>query len=524
MRPSRRRARHSTTTKSRGYYRYPAPAAPRTHRDHHHYLRRANVKNLSRILAGLSFMSPGMVLAASADGHTNHLDLTGHWVGITAIAIFVIAYALVMAEEFTHLRKSKPVILAAGIIWALIAWVYASQGFTHEAEQAVRHNLLEYAELMLFLLVAMAYINAMEERNVFEALRSWLVSRGFGFRQLFWITGLLAFFISPVADNLTTALLMCAVVMAVGGDQSKFVLLAAINIVVAANAGGAFSPFGDITTLMVWQKNIQTPQGAVDFWSFFHLFIPSLVNWVVPAAIMSFAVPEGRPTAGRESVRMKRGAKRVIFFFLLTITTAVCFHNFLYLPPVVGMLTGLGYLQVFGFFLRKTVHRDHPEPAEDTEHASQFGTPMAFDVFRTVARAEWDTLLFFYGVVLCVGGLGFIGYLHKASHVMYVDWGATHANITVGLLSAIVDNIPVMFAVLTMMPDMPMGHWLLVTLTAGVGGSLLSIGSAAGVALMGQARGVYTFFGHLKWAPAVALGYAASIATHLWLNARMFTG
>ncbi|HHO69025.1 MAG TPA: sodium:proton antiporter, partial [Gammaproteobacteria bacterium] len=139
-----------------------------------------------------------------------------------------------------------------------------------------------------------------------------------------------------------------------------------------------------------------------------------------------------------------------------------------------------------------------------------------------LARAEWDTLLFFYGVVLCVGGLGFIGYLELISRVMYTDLGATGANVLIGVLSAVIDNIPVMFAVLTMNPDMAPGQWLLVTLTAGVGGSLLSIGSAAGVALMGQARGSYTFFSHLKWTPAIALGYAASIAVHLWINAAYF--
>jgi NhaD family Na+/H+ antiporter len=406
----------------------------------------------------------------------------------------------------------------------------------HAAKEMVQHNLLEYAELMLFLLVAMTYINAMDERNVFEKLRSWLVAKGFGFRQLFWITGVLAFFISPVADNLTTALLMCAVVLAVGDSNTKFVLLACINIVVAANAGGAFSPFGDITTLMVWQKNVQTAQGPVDFWAFFALFIPSLVNWLVPAAIMHFAVPNEHPHGGGESVEMKRGAKRIIALFLLTIVTAVSFHNFLHMPPVVGMLTGLAYLQFFGFFLKKTYSREHQNPTNgdliEMEHDGQMGDMVAFDVFNKVARAEWDTLLFFYGVVLCVGGLGFIGYLALASEVMYTQWGAalglsasmnaTPANVAVGALSAIVDNIPVMFAVLTMMPEMSMGQWLLVTLTAGVGGSLLSIGSAAGVALMGQARGKYTFFGHLKWAPVIALGYAASILAHIWVNAGSF--
>ncbi len=456
-------------------------------------------------------------LGVAAEAEPQRLDLTTHWVGFTALVIFVLAYVLVMAEEFTHLRKSKPVIIAAGLIWAIIGWIYVQNGTPHEAEHAVRHNLLEYAELMLFLLVAMSYINAMEERRVFDALRAWLVRSGFGFRSLFWITGTLAFFISPVADNLTTALLMCAVVLAVGGDNSRFVTLACINIVVGANAGGAFSPFGDITTLMVWQK------GIVDFWTFFALFIPSAVNYLVPAAIMHFAVPNVKPDVSGEPVLMKRGARRIIVLFLLTIATAVSFHNFLHLPPVIGMLTGLGYLQLFGFYLKKTVAKDMSGRSDNAEHDDQLGSPVAFDVFSNVARAEWDTLLFFYGVVLCVGGLGFIGYLGMASELMYTGWGATNANIAVGILSAIVDNIPVMFAVLTMNPDMSTGQWLLVTLTAGVGGSLLSIGSAAGVALMGQARGKYTFFGHLKWAPAIALGYIASIAVHMMVNSRYFT-
>ncbi len=473
-----------------------------------------NQNLFNRILATiLLLVMPGITMASETS--TEILDLTNHWVGFVSIGIFIIAYLFVMAEEFTHLRKSKPVILGAGLIWGIIGWFYATNGMTHTVEHAVRHNLLEYAELMLFLLVAMTYINAMEERRVFDALRAWLVRSGFGFRALFWITGILAFFISPIADNLTTALLMCAVVLAVGGDNSRFVTIACVNIVVSANAGGAFSPFGDITTLMVWQK------GIVEFWTFFNLFIPSAVNFLVPAAIMHFAVPDVKPDASGEDVVMQRGAKRIIFLFLATIATAVSFHNFLHLPPVIGMLTGLSYLQLFGYFLKKTHAKHHSKP-DNVEHDASMGT-VAFDVFSPVARAEWDTLFFFYGVVLCVGGLGFIGYLGMASEMMYTGWGATNANIAVGVLSAIVDNIPVMFAVLTMNPDMSTGQWLLVTLTAGVGGSLLSVGTAAGVALMGQARGQYTFFGHLKWTPAIAAGYIASIYVHMWVNAEYFT-
>ena len=453
---------------------------------------------------------------ASAEGGS-HLDLTSNWVGYASLVIFMVAYGFVMAEEYTHMRKSKPVLLAAGVIWGIIAWVYASHGFTHAAEAAVRHNILEYAELFLFLLVAMTYINAMEERLVFETLRNKIVCTGFSLRKIFWLTGFLAFIISPIADNLTTALLMCAVVMAIGKDNPKFVGLACINIVVAANAGGAFSPFGDITTLMVWQK------GTVSFWTFFNLFIPSVVNWVVPAVIMSFAIPDDKPTSCELNVSMKRGAVVVMALFLMTIVTAVSFHNFLYLPPVMGMMTGLSYLKIYGYYLKKT-HKTKGEAHRRRrgEQGEEVGDMISFDVFRNIARAEWDTLMFFYGVILCVGGLGFIGYLSMVSELMYTGWGATNANIMVGILSAIVDNIPVMFAVLAMSPEMSTGQWLLATLTAGVGGSMLSIGSAAGVALMGQSRGLYTFGGHLKWMPVIALGYAASIYCHMLVNSSLF--
>lgn len=469
-------------------------------------------------MQNILFMTATLLLTALpcwASGEAVPSNLTGTLYGIIALFLFIAAYALVIFEEQLHLRKSKPVIVAAGIIWILVAISYKSLGQPDAAHAAILHNLTEYTELFLFLLAAMTYINAMEERKVFDALRSWLVSRGFTLRTLFWLTGALAFVISPVADNLTTALLMGAVALAVGGANRRFVVVACINIVVAANAGGAFSPFGDITTLMVWQK------GRVQFAEFFAIFIPSLINWLVPAVIMSFSVAKEKPAGGESTVRMKTGARRIMLLFLATIVTAVSFHNFLHLPPAVGMMLGLGYLSFFAYYLKRIEHRlsSGDSPLDITGHNSG----EKFDLFRKIARAEWDTLLFFYGVILCVGGLGQFGYLATTSNLMYNGLGHTTANVLVGVLSAIVDNIPVMFAVLTMDPQMSHGQWLLVTLTAGVGGSLLSIGSAAGVALMGSAKGIYTFGSHLRWTWAIALGYAASIIAHLVINARMFT-
>ena len=474
-------------------------------------------------LMGVS-VPPDVSAAVSSPGSV--ADLTGTWTGILALVVFVIAYLLIISEETIRLRKSKPIMVAAGFIWMLVGIAYIQQGDTLGAGVAFKHDLLEFGELFLFLLAAMTYINTMEERGVFDILRDWLVIRGFSFRKIFWLTGLVAFCLSPIADNLTTALLMATVVISVGGGNNKFVAIACINIVVAANAGGVFSPFGDITTLMVWQKNI------IDFTGFFALFVPAVVNWLVVALILSFAVPNVQPEPLEARAKLKHGALIVVALFLFTITMAVTGHNILKLPPVAGMMTGLGFLKLFGYYLQRRDERfayglkaglmstalaidSKPEDKVETVRPT-------YDIYRNLQRAEWDSLMFFYGIIMCVGGLGAFGYLAIGSELMYGGLGPTTANILVGVASAIVDNIPVMFAVLEMYPEMNHGQWLLVTLTAGVGGSLLSIGSAAGVAVMGQARGIYTFFAHLKWIWAIALGYAASIATHMWLNADAF--
>lgn len=438
---------------------------------------------------------------------SSSIDLTGNQFGLVGLGIFVVAYALVVTEDLIHLRKSKPVILAAGLIWICTALAYSTVEGVESTflEKQSLHHVSEFGALFLFLMVAMTYISAIAERNVFLRINAWLVSAGYGLRTIFWVTGALAFVISPIADNLTTALLMGAVVVTVGRGNPKFIALACTNVVVAANAGGAFSPFGDITTLMVWQK------GKVQTLEFMAILVPSLVNWLIPAVVMMFAVPKKRPEPVTENVELKQGWLIVIVLFLCTIATAVSFHMFLHLPPFLGMTTGLTYFMLYGYWRRMAARKyEKAEPV---------------DVLKNVAEVEWDTLLFFFGVIMCVGGLSELGYLRITSEYLYGELGATTANIGVGVASAVLDNVPVMFAVLGMDPVMStdpaesLYQWLLVTLTAGVGGSMLSVGSAAGVALMGSARGSYTFTAHLKWAPVVALGYVGSIYVHYLLNA-----
>ena len=437
------------------------------------------------------------------------LALTAHPVGLAALALFVIAYLFVVLEERLQLRKSKPVMLAAALIWLLIA-AYAESstavapGF---AAEAFRHVFLEFCELFFFLIVAMSFVGAIGERNVFEALRAELVSRGLSYRTLFWLTGIISFFMSAALDNLTTALIMSGVILAIGAGNVRFVTLAFINLVVAANAGGAWSAFGDITTLMVWQAK------RVEFFEFFRIFLPSLVNWLIPAVCMSLSLPTGHPPSGRDDADVKYGGWFICGLFAFTVAFTVAAKQFLHMPPVFGMMTGFGLLKLQGYFIRRH---------ETCRGASDAGEP--YNVFKIIARAEWDTLLFFYGVLLCVGGLAQLGFMQLASQHLYGDLGFTWGNVAMGVLSAVVDNIPIMYAVLQMAPAMDHGQWLLITLTCGVGGSLLSVGSAAGVALMGVSRGQYSFFGHLKWTWAIMLGYIASILVHLWLNASHFGG
>jgi len=443
-----------------------------------------------------------LAVPAYAEELPARLDLTHHPVGYLALLIFFVAYGFVAIEKAIQLRKSKPVMLAAGLIWALLGFVYAMHGESAALERAAKHVLLDYGELMLFLVVAITYVNTMKERRVFDALRSRLVSRRLSYRQLFWLIGGLSFVFGPLIDNLTTALVMGAVVVAVGVGNYQFIVLGCVIIVIAANAGGVFSPFGDITSLMVWQK------GKLQFAEFFHLFLPALVNFLIPAVFMHFRVPKGMPEAEGDVRKLKPGGAIVIWLFAATLVTAVCFKSFFNLPPAMGMMLGLGYLQMYGYFLQRLAERrnDHE---------------LAFDSLREMRRVEWDTLLFFFGIIFAVAGLGVAGYLGQLSNYLYGDLGPTSANIAVGLLGAAFDNIPLMFAVLTMNPEMSSGQWMLVTLSTGVGGSLVSIGTAAGVVLMGLVRNHYTFFNHLRWAPAIALGYVASIATHLWLNAAL---
>ncbi|GAB6049138.1 sodium:proton antiporter NhaD [Methyloparacoccus murrellii] len=459
---------------------------------------------------------PTISLGDSPDSNV-HLDLTHTWAGYFALTTITLAYIFAMLEDVTYLRKSKPMLLGASMIWIAILVTYRQHGGTHIAVKAFEENLLAYMELLLFIMVSMTYLNAMEDMKVFDALRIRLVQLDLSYRALFWVTGILIFLISSVINGLTAGLLMGAVIVAVGRDNPTFVSLACINVVVACNAGGSFSPLGGISTLFVWQGNV------LKFTQFLTLFLPCLINFLIPATLMSMAVPPGKPDISIEHIELPRGTKRIISLFGLTIALTVIFNMALELPPVAGMMAGFSLLQFFEFYLMKTAHQELGDmPNITTEFLEEEQRKRSYAIFEKAGRLEWDTLLFFYGAMMGIGGLGFIGYLDMASSWLYGQHSVTLANILIGLSSAFVDNGTLMFAVLSMRPDLSQGQWLLVTLTLGVGGSLLAIGSAPGIGLLGLSKGKYTFASHMKWCPAILLGYLAAIGTHFLVNARYF--
>ncbi len=428
-------------------------------------------------------------MTRAVEGHA--IDLAVEPFGWLLLAIFIVGYYFIAAEEKYEINKAKPALFTGTLLFMLMGGYYAFNGLNMAPfETEIAHLILEIAEIFFFLFVAMTYIEALIERGVFNALKSKLILKGYGFKQLFWVTGTLAFFISPVADNLTTALILSTVLITINKTNKAFLVPSAINVVVAANAGGAWSPFGDITTLMAWTAN----KGS--FIDFIFLFPASFLGWIVTAYLLSRFVPDEHPNKeddeAADNIQILKGGKVIIAMGVFTIATAVVSKQVMHLPPMWGMLFGLSILKLYAYKLK--VH--HKEDIR---------------IYSSVSKIENDTLLFFFGILAAVGALHFAGFLGHAVK-LYDMFDPTVVNVGVGFLSAIVDNVPVMSAVLKANPDIPLSQWLLVTLTAGVGGSLISFGSAAGVGVMGKLKGVYTFGSHMKLAWTILVGYIISVA------------
>jgi len=375
-------------------------------------------------------------------------DLTGTWVGYATVVIFVIGYYFVANEEKYKLDKSVPALFIGIFSFLVIAiYYYFNDLNIHLVHDESEKVILEIAEIFFFLFVAMTYIESLLHMRVFDCLKYNLVSKGYSYKKLFWITGAIAFFLSPIADNLTTALILATVLITIEKHNKEFLVPAAINIVVAANA-----------------------------------------SRFVPSSQPKFDLKT------EEKPQMSSGAKVVIFLGFITLFSAIISHQILDFPAMWGMMFGLALLKIYSYRLTRKYGADH------------------LNVFRAMSKIENNTLMFFFGILAAVGALYFVGWLTLLSAVYNPDiLGPTWSNIAVGFLSAIVDNVPVMSAVLKANPDMSTSQWMLVTLTAGIGGSLISFGSAAGVGVMGKLKGIYTFNAHMKYSWTILIGYTVSI-------------
>ena len=418
------------------------------------------------------------------------INLATTWVGWLSLAVFVIAYYFIATEEKYEINKAKPALFAGTFMFMLVGIYYAINGLNPDPlHDELERLILEISEIFFFLLVAMTFIETLLERGVFDLMKYKLVSKGYSYKKLFWLTGFLAFFISPVADNLTTALILSTVLFTIDKKNISFLVPGAINIVVAANAGGAWSPFGDITTLMAWTAE----KGA--FVDFLYLFPASFLGWIVTAFLLSMSVPKGEPAfdaATEKKPEVLDGGMTVAYLGVLTIVIAVLGHTFFHFPAMWGMMFGMAILKLYAFQLKRKGKN-------------------SFNIYVNMEKVENDTLLFFFGILSAVGALHFLGFLEYV-HEVYGIVGSTAANVGVGFLSAVVDNVPVMSAILKASPNMDIAQWMLVTMTAGIGGSLISFGSAAGVGVMGKLRGIYTFGSHMKHAWTILVGYLLSIS------------
>lgn len=454
------------------------------------------------IIKNITYLTLLIITFKTCYANTLLNHTTSKITNLIIISIFVLCYTLIILEEQINIKKSTISILSASIIWIILSLSIQNENNTEIINYKIQETLQKYCELFLFLFITITYINLIKNIGIIDNIKNIFISKNTSYKKIYWTTGFLAFFISPIADNLTTALLACSIIKSMEIEDKNFINLTSINIVIASNAGGVFSPFGDITTLMIWQNNL------INTKSFLYMFIPSLINFIIPAIIISTKIEKKTITINKKITKDNKSLKIAItMLFISTILITILIQTHLKMPSIIGMLLGFSLLNIF-------------------EKINNSFNKEKISIHKEIENIDWDTLLFFIGIMLCVNALSIIGLLGEISNFIYkdliknlnIEYTYIIANSIIGILSSIIDNIPITFAILEMNINMNEGQWLLITLTTGTGGSILSIGSSAGVAMMGFLKGKYTFLSHLKWSLVIILGYIASIFAHIIIN------
>ena len=441
---------------------------------------------------------------------------------LAIVTVFIVGYFFIAIESVTKVNKAATALLMFVVCWTLFmidpaqylaTAIGDAKAMVVSAE--IERHLGSTATTLFFLMGAMTIVELVDQNGGFNFVRDILQTRSK--KKLLWRIAFMTFILSAILDNLTTSIVMIMILRKLVSDKKDRMIYAAL-VIIAANSGGAFSPIGDVTTIMLWNKGVITAAGVI-----MEIFIPSLVSMVIPAYILSLSLkgnlePQQEVTTLEESDGLSARQRKTIFFLGVGgLIFVPIFKTITHLPPFVGILLVLGVLWTVTEIFYCGIHQE----SEDT--ADNRGTQKR--VSKMLSRIDMDTILFFLGILMAVGCLETIGVLTMLGQSLDVAFEGNHYLVTgiIGVLSSIVDNVPLVAGCMGMYPVAPTGDmavdgifWQLLAYCAGVGGSMLIIGSAAGVVVMGLEK--ITFGWYMKKITWIAfVGYLAGIVCY-WLE------
>ena len=441
---------------------------------------------------------------------------------IAIIIVFCIGYFCIAIESVTKINKAAIALLMFVATWTLFmidpsSYIAAAVGEMKASAVAevIEHHLGSTSTTLFFLMGAMTIVELVDQNGGFNFVRDTLQTKSK--RALLWRIAFMTFILSAILDNLTTSIVMIMILRKLVDDKKDRLIYAAL-VVISANSGGAFSPIGDVTTIMLWNKGVITAAGVI-----MEIFIPSVVSMVIPAYILSLSLKGNleiqQDTAVVEETDCLSPRQRKIIFFLGVggLIFVPIFKTITHLPPFVGILLVLGVLWTTTEIFYTRIHQECEDTANNTNTQKR--------VSKMLSRIDMDTILFFLGILMAVGCLETIGALTLLGQTLDATFEGNHYLVTgiIGVLSSIVDNVPLVAGCMGMYPVAAAGDmaidgifWQLLAYCAGVGGSMLIIGSAAGVVVMGLEK--ITFGWYMKKITWIAfVGYLAGILCY-WLE------
>ena len=445
---------------------------------------------------------------------------------IAIILAFVIGYLFIAIESVTKINKAAIALLMFVVCWTIfmidpaslvpaLASVDHSQ-MANAVSKIIEEHLGETGTTLFFLMGAMTIVELVDQNGGFNFVKDTLKTKSK--RSLLWRIAIMTFILSAILDNLTTSIVMIMILRKLVKEHKDRIIYASL-VIIAANSGGAFSPIGDVTTIMLWNKGVITAAGVIS-----EVLIPSIVSLVIPAYVLSLSlkgelvVPEAKKAANAEEDYLTASQRKLIFFLGVGVLIFVpIFKTITHLPPFVGILLVLGIL----WTVTESMYRH-------LEHDDSDG--MQKRVSRMLTRIDMSTILFFLGILMAVGALQTIGALAQLGEGLNVWFDGNHYLVTgiIGVLSSIVDNVPLVAGGMGMYPVQAVGDmavdgifWQLLAYCAGVGGSMLIIGSAAGVVVMGLEKITFGWYmKHISW--VAFLGYIAGIVSYWALRTFVF--